>query len=214
MDYIAKNITLLRKAFRLTQIELGDIIGKKKSTVSGYETDEHPPQPFELDLIAKHFGITADQLRDHEFTAEEAQALHDRKNPVKSDKSDKLEGMLTDEGPGGYQYKKNEDAFDVSLAVHTGRIISNILDKHQTPREYYAKEVLKKDSRTLQRICKGEIMAGFEVILQVALYHGEPLELFRTGPLPKGHLLTQLRDKDQIIDTQKQLINTLQKKRA
>lgn len=212
MNPLGKNINILRKAFGLTQDELGKLVKGSKSKISRYEAGD-PVPPYELGLLAKHFHVSVETLENKEFTSEEADTLAVRYS-TKGQEEEVL-GLLSDEGINVYNpksKKQQQDQFDVSLAVHTGKVISMILDKHRTPREYYATQVLKKDTRTLQRICKGEIMAGFEVILQVALDHNEPLELFRTGPLPQGHILAQLRDKETIIDTQRQLINQLQQR--
>jgi len=90
-----------------------------------------------------------------------------------------------------------------------GAVIDKILDEHQTPRTEYPTKVLGMTPRTLQRIMKGDIRPSFVTVLQIAEDHGVSLDVFRTKPLPKGHLLAVIKEKDRIIESKDQQINNL-----
>lgn len=207
MPYFSKNLKTLRESFRLTQSQLADEIGSTKSTISKFESGELEVKPVWKNRIANYFGVDITQMRTREFSYREAETLAQRGVQYSN------ESILAEE-PAEYNASKNTstgESFQRDIAVHTGAVIDTILTKHHTPKNKYAQEALGRDPRTLQRIIKGEIMADFWIILRVVQDHGESLELFRTGPMPKGHLLAQLADKETIIATQKQLIAQLSK---
>lgn len=52
----------LRKARRLTQVELADALGVTKQSVSNWENDNIQPSIDMLVRIAQYFGVTADYL--------------------------------------------------------------------------------------------------------------------------------------------------------
>ncbi len=71
MKIFHSRLIALRKEKQLTQEELAGIINKKRSTVSGYETEGKEPDIETLCVLAKYFGVTTDYLlgysdeRDH-----------------------------------------------------------------------------------------------------------------------------------------------------
>lgn len=56
-DDVAKNIVILRNAYRLTQNDLAIIAGKSDKTISSWENGVRSPQLKTINHIAKHFGI-------------------------------------------------------------------------------------------------------------------------------------------------------------
>lgn len=62
LDIIGKNIRSLRKSHKETQEELGKVLNVSKSTISMYENGNREVDADSLHLIAKHYGITAEEL--------------------------------------------------------------------------------------------------------------------------------------------------------
>ena len=56
----------LRKEKGLTQNELASLLGKGRSTVSGYETEGKEPDYDKLCFLAEYFGVTTDYLLDRD----------------------------------------------------------------------------------------------------------------------------------------------------
>ena len=101
---------------------------------------------------------------------------------------------------------------DVSYGTEThkvGPVIDQIFDKHKTPRVEYAEKRLKMTPRNLQRIIAGEVNPSFAQIELIADDHAESLDIFRRRPLPKGHLLQLIEEKDKQLILAHELITTL-----
>lgn len=62
MKIFSTRLAALRKEKRLTQEELADIINRKRSTVSGYETEGKEPDIETICFLAKFFGVSTDYL--------------------------------------------------------------------------------------------------------------------------------------------------------
>lgn len=62
MEILSKRLIALRKERDLTQGDLAKIIQKKRSTVSGYETEGKEPDLETVRLLAKYFGVSTDYL--------------------------------------------------------------------------------------------------------------------------------------------------------
>ena len=62
----SKNIRSLRKSKNMTLEELGEVLGKKKSTLSNWENGHRTPKLSELPAIADYFGVSVGQLIDEE----------------------------------------------------------------------------------------------------------------------------------------------------
>ncbi len=58
--FVGNKIKEFRKQKRLTQKELGDLIGVKHNTVSGYEKGSSSPEQDTLFKLAKVFGVSID----------------------------------------------------------------------------------------------------------------------------------------------------------
>lgn len=69
-DVIAKNISSLRIAKGLTQLQLADILNYSDKAVSKWERGESVPDVFMLKRIADEFGVTVDYLLAEEHTQE------------------------------------------------------------------------------------------------------------------------------------------------
>ena len=62
MSMFANRLISLRKERGLSQEDIGKIINKKRSTVSGYETEGKEPDIETLCLLADYFGVSTDFL--------------------------------------------------------------------------------------------------------------------------------------------------------
>ncbi len=62
MPIFSNRLIALRKEKRLTQEELAGVINKKRSTVSGYETEGKEPDIETICFLAKYFGVSTDYL--------------------------------------------------------------------------------------------------------------------------------------------------------
>ena len=62
MQKFSNRLISLRKEHGLTQEGLAKIIGKTRSTVSGYETEGKEPELETICLLAHYFGVTTDYL--------------------------------------------------------------------------------------------------------------------------------------------------------
>ena len=65
MSKFANRLISLRKERNLTQEDIAKIIYKKRSTVSGYETEGKQPDLDTVCLLAKHFGVSTDYLNGY-----------------------------------------------------------------------------------------------------------------------------------------------------
>ncbi|MCD7811938.1 MAG: helix-turn-helix domain-containing protein [Ruminococcus sp.] len=62
MQKFSYRLISLRKENKLTQEDMAKVINKKRSTVSGYETEGKEPDLETICLIAEYFGVTTDYL--------------------------------------------------------------------------------------------------------------------------------------------------------
>lgn len=62
MSMFANRLISLRKERGLSQEDLGNLINKKRSTVSGYETEGKEPDIETLCFLADYFGVSTDYL--------------------------------------------------------------------------------------------------------------------------------------------------------
>ena len=62
MDYFGQNLKTLRKRMGLTQQELAEKFGVRKTTISNYETSVSSPPKNGLVEIANFFGVSLDEL--------------------------------------------------------------------------------------------------------------------------------------------------------
>ncbi len=62
MQNFSNRLTALRKEHGLTQEDMAKIISKKRSTVSGYETEGKEPDLDTVCFLANYFGVSTDYL--------------------------------------------------------------------------------------------------------------------------------------------------------
>ena len=103
----------------------------------------------------------------------------------------------------------NEETAVFQYGKNVGTVINEILTKHKTKRENYAKNELKMTPRNLQLIIAGDSNPTFSTVAKIAEDHGESLDLFRTKPLAKGHLLHIIHLQEERIKEQSEVIVAL-----
>ena len=59
---LGDQIRAMRKSFRMTEVELAEILGVKKQTVCNWENENIPPSVEMLRRMAKYFSCSADHL--------------------------------------------------------------------------------------------------------------------------------------------------------
>lgn len=62
MNTIGERIKSLRAEKGLSTQELGNIVGRSKSNISGYETGKYEPSAQTIISMCKYFGVSADWL--------------------------------------------------------------------------------------------------------------------------------------------------------
>lgn len=67
MERVGANIRILRTAYGETEEELGAAIFAGKSTISNFETGRRIPTRENLEIIARHFGISVEELMYSNF---------------------------------------------------------------------------------------------------------------------------------------------------
>ena len=65
MQKFSNRLISLRKESGLTQEDVAKLINKKRSTVSGYETEGKEPDLETICVLAKYFGVSTDYLLGH-----------------------------------------------------------------------------------------------------------------------------------------------------
>lgn len=85
MNYFAKNISVLRKSFKVTQAEISESIGLKRNTWSNYENGASEPSFDGAIKIANYFDIALTELleTDLEQNTHLIEEIINRKNTEK-----------------------------------------------------------------------------------------------------------------------------------
>jgi transcriptional regulator with XRE-family HTH domain len=104
--------------------------------------------------------------------------------------------------PAGYIEESSSDGYGEAVSYtsdRVGKVIDDMLEKHKVKRTEYAERELKMTPRNLQRILKGEVSPHFVTVAKIAEDLGEPLDAFRQKPLPRGHFLQLLKEREERI---------------
>ena len=98
-----------------------------------------------------------------------------------------------------------------------GEKIRALIDKHDVRAKEYSAQIGMSEGN-FQKILRGDVRPYFDLVVRVCDDFGESLDQFRTRPLPKGHILTQLKAQENLIRAHekriKELESELQGKRA
>lgn len=82
---IGENIRKLRKAHKLTQVQLAEKIGTRQKVIADYETAKSKPPRDRLLTLAKFFGVVAEELiGDNNINIpQQSKKLHGNKRTAK-----------------------------------------------------------------------------------------------------------------------------------
>lgn len=67
-NYFADNLRFLRTQRKMTQTDLGDMLGKRKSTISCYELGTRHPSNDDLRVIANIFHVSTERLLNEDLS--------------------------------------------------------------------------------------------------------------------------------------------------
>lgn len=96
-----------------------------------------------------------------------------------------------------------------SLREHVAATTKNLLEKHKVDKGQLARERLSKSRQVLYRRLTGETKVSLEEAIMICEDLGESMDVYRTGPLPKGHMLTEINLQRDMINSQKEVIKRL-----
>lgn len=68
---LGKNITILRKFYKKSLLDMANDLGVSKSSLSQYESGKRRPEPQILQRIATYFRVTVTELENREYTTPE-----------------------------------------------------------------------------------------------------------------------------------------------
>lgn len=74
MNYLAANISYLRKATGLSQAQVGAGVDAPRNTISNWETGYTEPQIEKIILLSQFFDVTVDQLLNVDLASKEYKA--------------------------------------------------------------------------------------------------------------------------------------------
>lgn len=132
----------LRKAKKMTQQELGDVIHVSKVSVSGYETGNRSPDPDTLDAIADFFEVSLDYLRGRTNDEQDFYKLNDKETKdIAIEVQNMLNGMDTDAEINFYgEPMSDEDKELLAAALETALQVSKRAAKKKFTRNDYRKK--------------------------------------------------------------------------
>ena len=85
-----------------------------------------------------------------------------------------------------------ENKGDVAMPGRLGNTLKQVFHKHKVSIDPYCRETLNISRQFLYQMFRGESKIPLEVAVQVCDDLGESLDVFRTTPLPFGHIQTEL----------------------
>ncbi|MBE7172507.1 MAG: hypothetical protein INR73_18120 [Williamsia sp.] len=94
-----------------------------------------------------------------------------------------------------------------------GRKLKDIFEKHKVNIAQYAQERLGMTEQNLYKILRGQGRPYWDLVVTVCEDHGESLDVFRTKPLPKGHLLEQVTSLKSMNEILKERLKELEGKK-
>lgn len=93
---------------------------------------------------------------------------------------------------GDYVLSQTSASYGADYRREVGRKLKEIFEKHKTNITEYAVERLGMTEQNLYKILRGQGRPYWDTVVTVCEDHSESLDMFRTKPLPKGHVLEQV----------------------
>lgn len=77
MDYLSKNIKYLRKDRNLTQEDIANIVGKARSLISAWESDDREITAEDIVKLSKYFNVPMDELVGSDLSKKSNNKIND-----------------------------------------------------------------------------------------------------------------------------------------
>ncbi len=93
MNYLSKNIKFLRLQNKLTQEDIANVVGKARSLISAWESDDRDITTEDIIKLSDYFGVSMDELVGKDFQSNSSNNTFDELDVLFK----KYKGILTDE---------------------------------------------------------------------------------------------------------------------
>lgn len=92
MDFLSKNIKFLRQKNRMTQEELANVVGKARSLISAWESDDREISTQDIIKLSDYFDVPMDSLVGKNLKIEDSSSFDELELLFSKNKN-----LLTDE---------------------------------------------------------------------------------------------------------------------
>lgn len=127
-------------------------------------------------IARAQFGLKVDELFSDETPATASNLLQEESVAI-----DRTGSLIVYDNKG-----------EVAMASRLGNTLKQVFHKHKVSIDPYCRETLNMSRQFLYQMFRGESKIPLEVAVQVCDDLGESLDVFRTTPLPFGHIQTEL----------------------
>jgi plasmid maintenance system antidote protein VapI len=158
----------LADAFGVYQSNPSNFLNNLKNGSASVTVDQ-------IETAKKEFGLRADQLF--------MDSLENRNNVAEEPKP--VYGI-------GMQVTTYEPRTDVAIGSRIGGVLKGLLQKHKVSIDPYCRESLHISRQYLYNMFRGDARLPFEMAIKICEDLGESLDVFRSTPLPMGHIQTEL----------------------
>lgn len=159
----------LADAFGVYQNNPRNFLNNLKSGVAVVTSDH-------MAIAVDKFGLRVESLFSDDDAEEQGNMLQDEAPPMERQQS-----LVVFDARG-----------DVAVPGRLGATLRQILHKHKVSIEPYCRDTLKMSRQYLYQMLRGESRIPLDLAVQVCDDLGESLDVFRTTPLPFGHIQTEL----------------------
>jgi len=104
------------------------------------------------------------------------------------------------------------DAFVSYNSSQAAKQLHQLLQRHQVPIDKYARQNLSISRQQFYNYVNGNSRLPFDLVQKVCEDMGESLDLFRSKPLPEGHLLQRVAYLTELLKAKEEIINLLKSK--
>lgn len=209
MKNLQKNMKALRRAKGYTQEQMAEIMRTSKVVYNYYENGSRNMSDDTLSKFAHYFNIMPGKLAEDELSDTELAALAENALPFAEYAANFMPGYVNEHdakysAPGDVVLTKAE------AGRHIGSVIEAMMEKHRTNKGELA-QYLDVTIRSLQRWVSGEQIPSVEMVVKIAEYHGESMDLFRNTILMPGHYLQRIKDLEMLVSKQEKIIKLLER---
>lgn len=83
---------------------------------------------------------------------------------------------------------------DSEVVSSLGSIFRELLRKHEINIDQYCREHLHISRQLFYQMVKGQVRLPLDIVVTTCDDLGESLDIFRSKPLPKGHMMTRIKE--------------------